>query len=182
MDKAKGKQGRSEEKFSQLSEKIESMQRKLEAYDSSHYAVKSVEKMLNWFLAISVGLLIAIFSNLDKYKVENTVPAKPYLVIGMVLVMISTVAFAIIRFSYFIREASILKAKGELEKLRYKLENGDETITNDVEKLEKPINLWIKGANLTSKTIDPVKSAVGLLVFSVVYIAGYYVFIIIKYF
>ena len=107
----------SQEKLDKLAKTFLGIKKRLEKYDSYSYAVQSIERMLNWLLAISTGLLIAIFANIDKYKVENKIPSKTYILAGIIFLIFSAITFAFVRFVYYISESSILMAKGNLTKL-----------------------------------------------------------------
>ena len=159
---------------------IDSIFDTLENYDVFSKSIKSIENMLNWFIAVGVGLFLAIFSNIDKLRYENQIPEKHILVISLILIGLGSAIISSIRILLFLREYIIITAKGVINKIRFKIKKESNT-DSDFDNFEKQCKTWLKITDKSYSLLLFLREGIFLIVIGVFIFIGYFIYVIIRY-
>ncbi len=163
----------SEEKLFELAQKkVGEFTQRLERYDRFQRSRHSLENATNWILAISVGTLLWLLGNFDKFTAQYITTNKSLFLLSALLLGASTIIFALARGALYLRQIGIDKAlediQGLPDRLRLNIESKTKEELNEmVNRIsDRSIKLWRKSHNLITH-IPSLFKAGGIL-----YIAG----------
>ena len=164
----------------ELVEEIESLKKTLEKYDLYSNSKIQIESISNWFIAIAIGVFIAIFSNLDKIQIDNQIPYKEFLLLSLMFTGIGLMFLTMLKFVLLLKDLIIKDSKGFFNKTIYKITKGNVT-KKDFEKTEKSFYRWVNVINKPNALLKLFPQSILLIIIGIFLFIAYMIFFIIVY-
>jgi hypothetical protein len=147
-----------EKLFEILRKKANEFTQRLERYDRFQRSRHSLENATNWILAISAGTLLWLLGNFDKFTAPHITTNKSLFLLPALFLGASTIIFALVRGTLYLRQIGIDKALEDIQGLPNRLHLNIESKTEEelnemVNRISnRSIKLWRKSHNLMSHT------------------------------
>jgi hypothetical protein len=135
-------------------------------------------KLMNWLLAIAIGILILTVSNINQFLIDDKLFLKPLFIFYTVLLSLSILFIGFLRFLHYISDLGLTTMRSSIKKRQWRLDNNIGDKEENITKILQSIEGWTKAYNLVSDQIGFLKNGFIMLFTSILVFIIYFILLI----